>query len=188
MGGDITQLLDAVREGSDEAREELFRQIIDELHAAAQRLMRRESPDHSWQPTDLMNAAVCKLIEGHLLERSPNRRYLYTCAIRAMRQTLVDYARRRGARKRSAYIHRQPLDQVLDSIEAASGVDVLALEDALQKLGQTCPRCLDVVEYHFFGGFTIRETAELLQISESTVEKDLRFSRAQLSLDLRDDV
>jgi RNA polymerase sigma factor (TIGR02999 family) len=177
--GDLTALLDEVRVGDDDARDRLVRAIYAELRRIAGGLMHHERPGHTLQPSALVHEAVVRLLDGDVLADVPNRRYLFAAATQAMRQVLVDHARRRRAVKREAGRARVPLDEALAALEEQS-VDVIALHEALDRLAREHPRQAQVVDFRFFAGLTVPEVAALLGVSDTTAESDWRFARAWL--------
>jgi RNA polymerase sigma factor (TIGR02999 family) len=177
--GDLTALLGEVRAGRPDAQARLVAAIYDELRRIASRLMRRERPDHTLQGSALVNEALLRLLSGEALADAPDRRYLFGAAAQAMRQVLVDHARRRQTSKRPGKHARVPLDGVLAAFDER-GLDVIALHEALQRLAQAHPRPAQVVELRFFGGLSVPEVAEALEVSDTTVEGDWRFARAWL--------
>jgi RNA polymerase sigma factor (TIGR02999 family) len=181
--GDLTVLLEQVRGGDTEARARLVFAIYGELRRMAKGMMRQERPDHTLQPTALVNETLLRLLSGHVLVDAPNRRYLFAAAAQAMRQVLVDHARRRRATKRPGRRARVPLDRVLAFFDER-GIDVIALHEALERLAQTHTRQAQVVELRFFGGLSMPEVAEAVGVSTTTVESDWRFARAWLQVRL----
>jgi RNA polymerase sigma factor (TIGR02999 family) len=177
--GELTAILDEVRAGSLEARDRLVRAIYGELRRMASGLMRHERPGHTLQPSALVHEALIRLLSDETAADVPSRRYLFAAAAQAMRQVLVDHARRRGARKREGHRVRVPLDQVLASLDER-GVDVIALHEALELLAQAHPRQAQVVDLRYFGGLSVPEVAATLEVSDTTVESDWRFARAWL--------
>jgi RNA polymerase sigma factor (TIGR02999 family) len=177
--GELSTLLDAIRAGDESAEERLFRLIYDELRQMARRMLRRERPDHSLQPSALVHEMMLRFRRGDTLLSAPDRSYLFAAAARAMRQVLVDHARRRRASKRSGPGIRIPLDEALAQLHE-QGVDVIDLHEALAHLTQKHPRPARVVELKFFGGLSIPEIALVVQVSDTTVEADWRFARAWL--------
>ena len=177
--GDLTAILGEVRDGRADAQERLVRAIYAELRRMAAGLLRREGPGHTLQPSALVHEALLRLLDGDALADVPNRRYLFAAAAQAMRQVLVDHARRRHAAKRLGGRIRRPLDEALVACEE-QGLDVLALHDALDRLAPAHPRPAQVVTLRFFGGLSVPEVAAALAVSDTTIESDWRFARAWL--------
>jgi RNA polymerase sigma-70 factor, ECF subfamily len=177
--GDVTAMLDEVRAGRPEAQDRLVRAIYGELLRTARGLMRRERRDHTLEAGALVHESLLRLFKGEALTGIPDRRHLLTAAAQAMRQVLVDHARRRNAGKRAGQRARVPLDQVLASFDER-GLDVIDLHEALERLAQAYPRQAQVVTLRFFGGMSIPEVVATLGVSDTTVETDWRFARAWL--------
>lgn len=176
--GPVTQLLASVSAGDPEAIDRLFPLVYQQLRQAAEAVLRAEKPGHTLQPTALVHEAYLKLIgSGGIPSR--DRAHFLSIAARAMRQILVDHARRRRAGKRG---HGQtPLP--LDFPVAAGGMaldELVSLDDALDRLGTHSPRLRSVVELRFFGGLSEQEIAEALGITTRTVERDWVKARAWL--------
>tara|TARA_R110002049_G_scaffold4601_4_gene31832 strand:+ start:56999 stop:57580 length:582 start_codon:yes stop_codon:yes gene_type:complete len=184
---EVSMLLQQVKDGDESARERLFIELQSELRDMAGGLMRRERPDHTLQATALVNEACVKLLDSDAMKNATNRRYFFGMANRAMRQILVDHARKRSATKRGGDYQRGSLDIVLENFEASSGCQFADLESSLEKLEQESPRQREVVELRFFSGLSIAEVAEVLEVSEGTVERDWRLARAKLYHQLSDD-
>lgn len=174
---EVTQLLQRLRAGDADARERLFPLVYDELKQVARRALRRERPDHTLRPTELVHEAYLKL--GAAAGPWQDRAHFLGVAARAMRQILVDHARRRLAGKRGGGMIATTLEDV-GGEAALPPEEVLALDAALERLEQQDPRLRALVEYRFFGGLTDKEIAELLQISERTVNRDWARARAWL--------
>lgn len=165
-----------------EALEELIPLVYDELLAAARRHMRRERPDHTLQPTALVNEAYARLV--HVKDvRWRDRAHFLAVASRMMRRILVDLARARGFQKRGARPHRVSLDERLARVEPRS-FDLLALDEALGRLADLDVRRSRVVEMRIFGGLTIEETAAALDVSADTVTRDWKLAKAWLGREL----
>jgi RNA polymerase sigma factor (TIGR02999 family) len=181
---EVTTLLEAIRAGSPGARDQLIALVYDELRRLGGGLLRRERPGHTLQPTALVHEAVLRLFRPDALADPRGRAQFLAAAARAMRQVLVDHARRRAADKRGGGHGRRPLDDVLDHF-AEQRLDLLAVHDALTRLAGLHERQSQVVELRFFGGYTVEEIAGQLEVSVSTVESDFRkataFLRGQLS-------
>ena len=181
----VSLLLREVQQGRESAREQLFGRLFAELRGAAARLMRNERPGHTLGASALLNEAILRLLADEVVEQAADRRFLFTAAIRAMKQVLVDHARRRNSHRRGGDRRQQPLDEMLVSFEEQHGFDLEALDDALARLSQRSPRQRDVIESRFFGDLSVQETAELLDVSIGTVERDWRLARAWLYRELR---
>ncbi len=181
---DVTLLLQQIETGDDDAKKRLFDKVYDELHEMAAGLMRRERQAHTLQATALVNEVAARLLDDDALGNFPNRAYFFGAAARAMRQILVGHARTRNAQKRGGEWGRVPLDEVLDHLENDRQLDILALDESLQKLAELSERPAEVVLLRFFGGLTMPEIAEQLEVSLSSVEKDYKFARAWLKKEL----
>lgn len=180
--GDVTGLLLRLRSGDERAADQLFPLVYDELRRAAQRALRRERDDHTLRPTELVHEAWFKLA-GPTPEPLHNRAHFLGVAARAMRQVLVDHARRRNAGKRGGAFHHTTIDGLSPGEEMPSD-EILALDDALTRLGKLDPRLQTVVEYRYFSGLTDAEIGELLGVSERTVHRDWLKARAWLYKEL----
>ena len=145
--------------------------------------VRRGDPSETLNPTALVNEAYLKLAAS-LRDVPESRLHFKRIAARAMRQVLVDAARRRNARKRGRDVAFVTFSETLDA-GAGTSEDVLALDEALEELARVNARQARMVEYRFFGGLDVSETAELLGVSESTILRDWRATRAWLSRELR---
>ena len=150
-----------------------FPQVYDCLRDIAAQWLEKERPDHTLQPTALVHEAYLRLAHR---PTPADRRQFYAFAARAMRRVLVDYARRKGARKR-----RPPPEAFEDPGTAVLRLDALLdLEVGLERLSVEFPRACRVVELRFFAGMTVQEAAEVLDVSSRTVDLDWRFARAWL--------
>jgi len=181
--GEITQLLAQLREGSPDAEAKLIPLVYDQLHRLAAHYMRRERPDHTLQPTALVNEAYLRLTpqpETHWQDRA----HFFGVAARLMRQILMEHARAHQAEKRGPFVQKLSLDEAFDFSPQRSR-DLIALDDALRSLEQLSPRQSRIVELRFFGGLSAEETAEVLGISPRTVKRDWNVARAWLHGELR---
>ena len=177
--GDLTALLNAARAGGEDTKDRLVRAVYGELRRMAAGFMRRERTDHTLQPSALVHEAVIRLLDGGVLVRAQDRRHLFAAAAQAMRQVLVDHARTRDAAKRAGGRGRVPLDDVLTYFEAQH-LDVIALNEAIDRLFTLDEHQGLVVALRFFAGLSIAEVAEALDVSAATVEGDWRVARAWL--------
>ena len=178
--GSVSQLLVRVREQDDDAKQELFALIYEELRGLAGAVLRGDRGERSVQATELVHEAVLRLLDPAALGRAQNRRYLFAACCQAMRQILVDHGRRRNAGKRGGGRQRHDLDVVLDDYTGRAGGDFAALNAELEELEQAHPRLAEVVNCRFLGGMSVAETAELLEVSEKTVHRDWRLAKAML--------
>lgn len=179
---DVTRLLEAARSGNSKALDELYPLVYQDLRGVAHRALGGNRPGDTLNTTALVHEAYLKLHGASAFE-PVDRRHFFAVAARAMRQIVVDHARGRAALKRGGAYHRVDLDAA--TIPATeSGAAILALEDALRKLGELDGRLAQVVELRFFGGLTVEETADVLQIDPRTVKRDWRKARAVLYLTL----
>ena len=177
--GEATRLLHAIQEGDAWAKDRLIHLVYDELRGIAAKFLLEEDAARTLQPTALVHEAYLRLDKDGVLGSAPNQRYFFAAAAQAMRQVLVDHARRRNTEKRGDGWRRVPLDAVLDYFEREK-LDVVALHDALDELAALDERQSQTVVLRFFGGFTVPEVAEQLGVSVSTVESDFRLARAWL--------
>ncbi len=180
----VEVLLAEIRGGSEQARQALFTLVYDDLRRMAGNLLVRERDEHTLQPTALVHEAYLKIFVGTPL-KAWDRAYFFAAQARAMRQLLVEHARRRNALKRPDHRRRVPLDDILDAFESTQHVAVLDLEESLEVLRAANERHYEVVVLRFFGGLGWKEIAEHLEVSVSTVEKDWQGCRAWLYTRLR---
>ncbi|MGA2616084.1 MAG: sigma-70 family RNA polymerase sigma factor [Thermoguttaceae bacterium] len=178
----VTQLLEKFEPGDRPAGKQLFAEVYTELRALAARYLHRERNNHTLQPTALVHEVYLKLV-GQTSVDWQGRAHFLAIAAKAMRQILVDHARRHRAAKRGGNRHRITLDDNL-VIESRRDVDLLALEDALTKLTKLDPRQAQMVELRFFGGLSIAEVAKVMGISKRSVEREWTMVRAWLRREL----
>lgn len=176
--GDVTELLKAWSAGGTDALGELEVLVHRELRQMARRLLDGERAGHEWQATDLINESYLRLIGWRGVEWQ-NRAHFYATAAQMMRRVLVDAARARQSAKRGAGAQTVSIDSVQLPAPDADA-EVLALEDALGELAAIAPRASQVVELRFFGGFSVAETAEALNVSVRTAMNDWNTARAWL--------
>src|SRR5580698_732183 len=179
---EITQLLHAWRGGDSQALERLTAIVYHELHRMAQRYMAREREGHTLQTTALIGEVYLRLVKVNEIKWQDRAHFFAVCA-QLMRRILTNFARSHGYQKRGAGAPHIPLNEAM-LISAEPPVDLVALEQALTRLGETDLRKSKVVELRFFGGLTIEETAEVLQISNETVMRDWTVARAWLLREL----
>ena len=173
---EVTRLLVEWAKGNDRAIDELTPLVYGELRQLAAAYLRRERPGHTLQPTALVHEAYLRLVD----QSTPswqNRSHFYGVAARLMRQILVDHARRRQAGKRGGL--KVPLEQVV-SFQQDRSRDLVALDSCLSTLEKIDARKSKAVELRYFGGLSMEETAQVMQMSVDTVRRDLRMAEAWL--------
>jgi RNA polymerase sigma factor (TIGR02999 family) len=178
---DITGLLLSWREGDARALERLLPLVYDELRRVARRQLRGESPAVTIQPTALVHEVYLRLVDVRRATLA-SRTHFFSVAAALMRRILVDQARRRHADKRGGGVTMMHLDDVspVSPVAPMADVDVLALDEALEALARIDPRQCRVVELRFFAGLTTPETADALEVSTATVEREWAFAKAWL--------
>lgn len=175
---EVTQLLRDARDGAEHARDELFHRVYDELRRLAAAQLRRQRAGSSWQPTALVHEAFLRMVDPADLDLA-DRSHFFSVAVTVMRRVLIDHYRKRQAIKRGGGGAQVTLhDPAADDPE--SGLDLLALDEALQVLTGLDERKARVVELRFFGGLSVDEVAAVLGVSRRTVESDWFFARAWL--------
>jgi RNA polymerase sigma factor (TIGR02999 family) len=179
---DVTRLLQAWSAGNRGALDELMPVVYAELHRLARINLRGERSDHSLQATALVNEAYVRLV-GQTRIRWENRAHFFGTAAQLMRRILVDHARRRQSLKRGGIATRVELDDALGVAEERS-IDVLALDQALERLAVLDARQSQLVVLRFFGGLTIEEVAEVLEISPATAKREWTTARVWLRREL----
>ncbi|HPF39109.1 MAG TPA: ECF-type sigma factor [Phycisphaerae bacterium] len=175
---DITWLLERAVSGDIEAWDSVIPLIYEELRSLAEVAMRGERRSHTLQPTALVHEAFIRLVRQN--ERSwESRAHFFAAAAETMRRLLVDHARTRKAARRGGGARHETLDPLLISFESRS-TDLLALDAALDDLQTLDRRQARIVELRFFGGLSVDQVADVLRVSQSTVERDWRIARAWL--------
>lgn len=183
--GEVTELLQQIGHGESDAADRLIALVFQELRKLARLQLRNERFNHTLQPTALVNEAYMRLV-GDQARDWQSRAHFIGVSASVMRRILVDYARRRQAFKRRCHT-----DQSIDNFRGAvlsddQSQELLALEIALERLGEMSPRQRRVVELRYFGGLSPEETAEVLHISEATVKRDWLVAKAWLRGQLRE--
>lgn len=176
--GEITRLLTQLRRGQTEAATALVPLVYRELHRLAAAYMRRERPDRTLQPTALVNEVYMRLVQHRNIDWR-NRAHFFGVAAGSMRRILVDHARAHRAQRRGGSSQKLELNESILFSEAQSD-DLIALDEALNRLETWDPRQSRIVDMLFFGGLTQEEAAEVLGISVRTVKRDWSVARAWL--------
>jgi RNA polymerase sigma factor (TIGR02999 family) len=175
---EVTQLLLKWTQGDEAALEQLIPLVYEELRRMARQYLRRERAGHTMQTTTLVHEAYLRLIDAGQV-RWQDRAHFFAIAARLMRRVLVDDARKRSFLKRGPELVRISLDQAM-VVEPQRDLEVIALDEALQRLTHFAPRKGQVVELRFFGGLSIEETAAALEISTDTVKREWRTAKLWL--------
>jgi RNA polymerase sigma factor (TIGR02999 family) len=175
---DVTEILQDVRSGDKDASARLMPLVYDELRRLADHYLRQERPDHTLQPTALVHEAYLKLVDQTRVDWQ-NRAHFFGVAAQLMRRILVDHARRHRASKRGGFQQKMTLDEAVDYSQSLD-VNLVALDDALNTLSHLDTRQSRIVELRFFGGLSIEETAEALNVSPATVKVDWSMAKAWL--------
>ena len=178
---EITVLLKQARGGDAEAMNAVLPLVYQKLRDLANAKMRRASAGHTLQPTALVHEAYLRVLGDEA--SIENRAHFFFVASRAMRDVLVDHARKKAASKRGGDQVFVSADDIVITLDTPAD-ELLAIDQALKRLEAESPRQHDLVLLRFFGGFTISEAAEVLGISERTAERDWRFARAFLHAEL----
>jgi RNA polymerase sigma factor (TIGR02999 family) len=182
---DVTVILNAASRGDAAALDQLVPLLYGELRQVARRAMARTPPGQSLQPTALVHEAWIRLV-GKESATWENRRHFFFAAARAMHDVLVERARARASARRGGDLRRVELDDAALPFDMRDD-DVIALGEALERLGRSDPERRRLVELRFFAGLSAQETADVLGVSLSTVERDWRFVKAKLHAELSSD-
>ncbi len=178
----ITQLLERWSKGEEEARDELMPLVYDELHRLAVTYLRRERREHTLQPTELVNELFLKFSEQRTMSWQ-NRAQFFGVAAQLMRRILVDYARAHYASERGGDRYHLSLKNIT-AFGRQPDADLLELHDVLKGLEKIDLDQARIVELRFFGGLTIKETAEVMQTSHATIEREWKLAKAYLKREL----
>jgi RNA polymerase sigma factor (TIGR02999 family) len=179
----VSELLVNWGQGDQDAREALIPLVYGELRRLARHYLRGERPDHTLQSAALVNEAYLRLVRQEP-PRWQNRAHFFGVAAQLMRQILVDHARNHQAAKRGAGVPRLTLDPEI-ALPQKREIDLVALDDALNRLANLDPQQSRLIELRFFGGLSIEETSEVLSISPATVKREWATARAWLQRDMK---
>jgi len=179
---DTTELLRAWADGDSEALRELTPRVYRELRKMAAHLLNNERPGYSLQSTDLVHEVYLRLVNAREVDWQ-HRAHFFAVSATLMRRILLDRARRRVAAKRGGKAQPLDLDDTID-IAQVQAREVVALDEALNTLAEADPRKARIVELRFFGGLSVKETAEVIKVSSDTVMRDWKLARAWLLTEL----
>jgi RNA polymerase sigma factor (TIGR02999 family) len=174
---EVTRLLQDWRQGDSHSLEQMMPLVYDELRRIADRHMRRESPGHTLQPTALAHEAFMNLVDADVTWS--DRVHFYAVSVRIMRRLLVDHAKAKYCKKRGGDLAKVSLEDAL-LIEPEPASELIEVDEALGTLEKFDERKSQVVELHYFGGFSYEEIADVLGISAATVHRELRLAKAWL--------
>jgi RNA polymerase sigma factor (TIGR02999 family) len=180
---EVTHLLFKWSQGNNEALDQLMPIVYQELHQIALSYLRRERPDHTLQPTALINEAYMRLIDQSLPQWQ-SRTHFFGVAARLMRQILVEHARRHHAAKRGGQDQKISLEETVQFSKERSA-EMVSLDDALTALAAFDERKARVIELRYFGGLSIEETAEVIGVSMPTIGREQRLAEAWLERELQ---
>jgi RNA polymerase sigma factor (TIGR02999 family) len=181
---DVTHILASIERGDPQAARQLLPLVYDELRQLAAQKLAHEAPGQTLQATALVHEAYLRLMasegeKGTSEQPWDNRRHFFAAAAEAMRRILIDRARDRRRLKRGGAWRRLRLDQIDLPVEEAPD-DLLALDEALEKLGREDPACAELVKLRFFSGLTLEEAARALGIARRTADRSWAFARSWL--------
>ncbi len=180
---EITRMLREWSNGNHDALDELMPVVYDELHRQASRYLHRERPGHTLQTTALIHETYLKLTGCPDIDWK-DRLHFFAISAKLMRQILVDHARAKRRSKRGGPFDTLPLNEEIKLPQDERNPDLVALDEALQRLAKIDPRQVSVVELRYFSGLTLEETAEALKISRSTAANDWNLAKAWLHREL----
>lgn len=183
MAQDITRLLREWKKGDESAIDELFPLVYNDLRQQARNYLRSERSDHTLQPTALVHEAYLRMLRLGQTEWE-NRAHFYAVSAIMMRRILVDHARQVAAEKRGGNLQRVTLQNIPAQVEQKA-IDLLELNDALDRLAEIEERKARIVEMTYFGGLAQKEIAEILDITEKTVQRDWKFAKLWLFRELK---
>jgi RNA polymerase sigma factor (TIGR02999 family) len=181
---DVTGILSAIEQGDAQAAEQLLPLVYDELRALAAQRLAHEKPGQTRQATALVHEAYLRLVGSGTEQGWDSRGHFFAAAAEAMRRILVDHVRRKRSRKRGGLMVRHDLDNVQPA-DPSGGLDVLALDEALDRLAARDAAAAALVKLRFFAGMTLNEAAKVLGVSERTAERIWTYARSFLLNEMR---
>lgn len=182
MMENVTQLLERIESGDNEALDDLFPIVYDELRLLAASHLTKDFGNNTLQATAIVNEAYIRLVGVNQAMSFTCRRRFFSAASKAMRSIVIDAARRRLALKRGGDSGREPID--LDQIVVHRAEELLAVDDALDALAEHDAACAELVKLHYFSGFSIEEIAEMTGVSRSTANRLWKYARAWLKTEI----
>ena len=180
---EVTRILSAIEQGDPHAAEQLLPLVYEELRQLAARKLAREAPGQTLQATALVHEAYLRLVDVEKAQRWDSRGHFFAAAAEAMRRVLIDNARRRHSQRRGGEAERRSLEG-LEGAAPASDDELLAVDEALERLQKADPPKAELVKLRYFGGLTIPEAAQALGISITTANRYWAYARAWLHEEL----
>ena len=180
----ITALLHEWSEGRTEALDELLPKVYDELHRRASAYLKHERPGHTLQTTALVHEAYLKLVDQRAVSGWNDRGHFFAVASQAMRRILVDYARQRHREKRGGVEEALPLEEALLAVADEADLDLVALDEALNRLAEIDPDQEKLVELRYFAGLSLDDAASALGVSRATAAREWQTAKAWLRREL----
>jgi RNA polymerase sigma factor (TIGR02999 family) len=180
---DVTRILSAIQEGDSRAADQLLPLVYDELRKLAAQKIANESPGQTLQPTALVHEAYIRLVEGDGALQWDSRGHFFAAAAEAMRRILIDNARRKATPRRGGNRERVQLSDIR-SATSVPPEDLLAIDEALDKLAQVNPSKAELVRLRFYAGTSVSEAAKVLGVSTSTAERYWAYARSWLYCEL----
>ena len=183
---DVTQILGQIEDGDGKAAEKLLPLVYDELRKLAAAKMAQENPGQTLQATALVHEAYIRLVDVDKAQHWDSRGHFFSAAAEAMRRILVNRARDKGRKKRGGELQRINLSKIEIAVETPDD-DLLALDEAVERLAEENQECANVVKMRFFAGLSAEEAATALGIAKSTADRYWAYARAWLFAELRSD-
>ena len=181
---EVTELLRKAQAGDRDSLDQILPVVYDELRAVARRQLSLERSDHTLQPTALVHEAYLRLLEQTQVDWQ-NRLHFFSIASQMMRRILVNYAVDRKAKKRGDGATHVQLDEAMSLGKAEAAIDLVLLDEVLERLTFLDERQARIVELRFFGGMTIEETASVMEISPATVKREWQMAKAWLQVQMQ---
>jgi RNA polymerase sigma factor (TIGR02999 family) len=182
---EVTRILSAIEQGDPHAIEQLLPLVYDELRKLAAHRLAQEKPGQTLQATALVHESYLRLVDAGKAQQWQGRGHFFAAAAEAMRRILVEQARSKKRLRRGGEFQKRPLEEIEPAIAAPlDDVDLLALNEALDRLEDASPRRARLVKLRYFAGFTLPEVAEMLGVSQSTAEADWTYAKAWLKREM----
>jgi RNA polymerase sigma factor (TIGR02999 family) len=176
---EVTRILCAIEQGDPQAAEQLLPLVYEELRKLAAQKLAQEKPGQTFQATALVHEAYLRLVDGEQARHWNSRSHFFAAAAQAMRNILVDTARRKRREKHGGGRHRVPLDEAVPA-PPSNAEELLALDEALSRLGREDPEAAGIVQLRYFAGLSVEEAAQSLGISRAHAYRQWTFARAWL--------